>query len=79
MSYEFQAICERCKQYKNSCLRVPYSRNPLLTPPPSEPLIGLDYITERQVIEVEAIHFPDAVMCRECRELKERARAARDD
>jgi len=69
-SAEFIATCDRCKRYKDTCLIVPYAVPPLLTPPPTEPLIGAGYIIERQVVDLEDIRIPTAAMCRECRELK---------
>ena len=67
---EFESFCDRCKEYKGSCLIVPYDVPPRLTPPPTEPVIGPDYIDERVVIDMDDIRVPTAAMCRECRARK---------
>lgn len=68
---EFSTFCDRCKQYSDTCLLVPYRRPPLLTPPEMEPVIGPDYIDERVVIDPEDLRMKHAAMCRVCRELKQ--------
>jgi hypothetical protein len=68
---EIDAFCDRCKKYKDTCLVVPYRVPPRLTPPPTEPLIGPDYFSERVIIDMEDIRTPTAVICRDCRRLKE--------
>jgi hypothetical protein len=67
----FSAICDRCKQYKSDCLIVPYRVPPRLTPIETEPVIGLDYIGEREIIDPEDIRIPTAVMCDDCFQKRE--------
>lgn len=67
---EFEGLCDRCKQFKDSCLIVPYDVPPRLTPAPTETVIGPDYIDERPVFNIDDIRLPRATMCRECRERK---------
>lgn len=67
---EFDALCDRCKQWKETCYNVLYYRPMRVTPPPTEFVIGPDYIAERVVIDPVDIRPPTAIMCRECRELK---------
>jgi hypothetical protein len=71
---EVTATCERCREYKHTCLNVAYQPQPQLTPPPTEVVIGIDDIYERPVIDIEDIRVPHAIMCRECRKLNERFR-----
>jgi len=67
---QFSTFCDRCKRYRADCLLIPYARPPSLTPPETEPVIGVDYITERVVIDPEDIRLRYAAMCADCRVLK---------
>lgn len=67
---EFAAVCDRCKDYMYDCLRVAYNRPLPLVPPPTEPMIGPDYITERVFIDRGDMRHPIVVMCAECRAAK---------
>lgn len=75
---EFNAFCERCREHKQTCLNVSYQRPPLLTPAPTEIVVGVDDICERPVIDLDDIRIPHAIMCRECRKLNERFRQPAD-
>lgn len=63
----YSDFCDRCKEYRHSILRVPYSIPMPLITPETEPMIGDGYFTERVIIPEP---LPIIAMCAECRKRK---------